>query len=358
MLQGEADAAIAEERIGLVGGAEIRRHLVAAQIHGPEDHRSRRETLGHRPVRHELLLLARQLGAVEIEELGSEEPDRVGARGMGLGGLRGQLDVDAELDPMTVAGLGRQIVHGEQLAIRLGDPFPPHRDPRARGLVGAELDLATRAIHHRQVTGARRLGRALDRHHRRDAATTRDDRRVRGAATRLEYEAEHALAVEQRHVAGRDVVRDQYAGLGDPREAALPAPDQITQHPTLDVEHVGATFAQVLVLDPAEPRRHPAHVVAEHHAGVAVLVADPLQHRASQVGIVEHHQVRVVDRGLGFAQLGGDAVADLLEIASRASQGVLEERDLVGHPGRGDRELAHRELLGHHHQDGTHADSG
>ena len=47
MVEREADAAVAEERVGLVGGAEIRGHLVAAQVHGAEDHRARRQALGH-----------------------------------------------------------------------------------------------------------------------------------------------------------------------------------------------------------------------------------------------------------------------------------------------------------------------
>ena len=97
MVQREANASIAEERIRLVRGAEIGRHLVAAQVHGAKDHRARREAGRNLAIRQELFLLAGQLGAIQVEELGAEQTDAVGARLEHVLDFDRQLDVGAEL---------------------------------------------------------------------------------------------------------------------------------------------------------------------------------------------------------------------------------------------------------------------
>src|SRR4029453_14502321 len=119
------------------------------------------------------------------------------------------------------------------------------------------------------------------------------------------------------------------------------------QHAPLDVQHVGPALPQVLVLDALEPRRHPAQVVTEHDAGVATPLADALVDGAPQLGILEHQQVRVVDLPLALPQLGGDALADLGEVAPRGPARPFEERDLLLDALGGDREVLDRELLAH-----------
>jgi hypothetical protein len=98
MVQSEADAAPAEERIRLVRDAEIRRDLVAAEVHRAEDDRPRVHALGDLAIGFELLLLRRQRVAVQIEELGAEQSHAVRTRVAHERDVGRLLDVGAEID--------------------------------------------------------------------------------------------------------------------------------------------------------------------------------------------------------------------------------------------------------------------
>src|SRR5207253_2601411 len=77
-----------------------------AGVEGADDHRPAVERLGDLLVDGALLLLGRLVGAVEEQELRTEEADAVGAELDGSGGVGGRADVHGHLDRRTIAQRG------------------------------------------------------------------------------------------------------------------------------------------------------------------------------------------------------------------------------------------------------------
>ena len=76
--------------------------LVGAEVERAQHHRPALHRLGHVAVGLELLVLARQLVAVEEHELGAEQADALGARLEHFRHVLRQLDVGEQLDRRAV----------------------------------------------------------------------------------------------------------------------------------------------------------------------------------------------------------------------------------------------------------------
>ena len=92
LLEAESDGAPSEERVHLLRHVHVREQLVAAKIERADDHRVRRERLGHLAVGRELFLLARQVAAVDEQKLGAKQADA------GRAALEDALDIGRALD--------------------------------------------------------------------------------------------------------------------------------------------------------------------------------------------------------------------------------------------------------------------
>ena len=126
LAQAEADRAQPERRVGLVAERGERHHLVAAEIEGAEGRGERMQPLEHAARVQEVLLLLRQIGAIEEEELGAVEADALGAVLERARHLLGELDVGVEPHARAVGGLGRQVAVLEQLVHERLVPLRAH----------------------------------------------------------------------------------------------------------------------------------------------------------------------------------------------------------------------------------------
>ena len=99
-----ADGAQPHRRVGHGAAAAVadRDRLVGADVERAQHHRPAGHRLRHLPVSLELLVLARQVAAVEEQELGAEQAHALGARLQHLGHVLRQLDVGVELDRRAV----------------------------------------------------------------------------------------------------------------------------------------------------------------------------------------------------------------------------------------------------------------
>ena len=111
VLEREADAAQAEEGVGLVFGKRNAGQLVGAEVDRPHDDRLVAHRGGDGRVRGRLLFFGRLIVAREEEELGAIEADAVGPALLALLDFVGELDVAQQLDaharrPFRPAGRG------------------------------------------------------------------------------------------------------------------------------------------------------------------------------------------------------------------------------------------------------------
>ncbi len=148
---------------------------------------------------------------------------------------------------------------------------------------------------------------------------------MRGRAAVRDRQALDERAVQRRRVAGRDVARDDDAGLGQVARGGLAG--QVAQHSAGHVVDVGRALAQVRVVQPAVGRGHRFRGSAPRRRSAAAAV-DRLARRADQRGVVEQHQVRVEDRGLGLPRLRGDPRPRVLHVRTRGGACGVEPRPL------------------------------
>ena len=120
-------------RIHLRWHLEHRDELVATDVERAQRHRQRVHDLGDLAVRLVLLVFARWLTPIDVEELGAVEPDAAGTVAQRAERLRRQLDVRAQLDELAGAELDRAVT---RLATQPGGAAGPAalhaRDPCGR----------------------------------------------------------------------------------------------------------------------------------------------------------------------------------------------------------------------------------
>ena len=117
--QAQTHRAQAQRRVHVRGNLKGRTELVAADVEGPQGHRSRGNGFDHATVDRILLVLTRRLAAIDEEKLRAIEPDALGAVLDSRGSLRGQLDVGHQLDAESAAALRRAIAFDQHGAGQL-----------------------------------------------------------------------------------------------------------------------------------------------------------------------------------------------------------------------------------------------
>ena len=161
-----------------------------------------------------LLFLGRQIGPLEVEELGPEQPDRLGARIEGGGYLGQTLDVGGQVDLDAVGGLrGQRPQRPQVLAVGLlGRRQPLVGLPGRR--IGIEDDLAAAPVDDHGVARLDPGRQLLEADHEGQAERLGQDRRVRGPAAPIGGEAHHAGALEREGIERRqvDAHRDRSRG--------------------------------------------------------------------------------------------------------------------------------------------------
>jgi hypothetical protein len=215
-LQREADAAHAEERVGLGRHRQRGERLVGAGVEGADDERAAFERLRDVAQGLRLLVLVGQLGAVEEEELGAQQSDALGAEPHRLGRLRRGAEVGEDLDARAVArraGLMRALARGGAAGLRvLAALLGVAHDVRRR----IDLDRAGLAVKQQGrplVHGDERVAEADDGGQPEPA---REDGGVRGRGAVGGGDAGHERRVEPRGVGGRQLGGDDDPRLGWP----------------------------------------------------------------------------------------------------------------------------------------------
>jgi hypothetical protein len=105
--EAEAEAAQAEERVGLVRQVEGGKGLVAADVEGAQDEGPAAEALQEAAIDAVLLFLVRQVGAAHEEELGAEQADAVARPQEVVRHGLGVVDIEHDGDGPSVGRDGR-----------------------------------------------------------------------------------------------------------------------------------------------------------------------------------------------------------------------------------------------------------
>ena len=220
-----ADRPQPQRRVGAARHAHRRRQLVAAEIERAEGDRPAAHALERRDRVRVLLLLGRQRRALEVQELGAEQADRLGA------------EVDRDRDLLEHLDVGRQV----DRACRRRSPTACRASPtaaararaaRRRALVaaqrlgvGVEDHLAAVAVDDHRHPRPDAVAEVLDAHDQRQPQRARHDRGVRRAAAPLGAEAGRLGAAQLRGVGGRQIVRRRRCcPWASPRPTTRPCP--------------------------------------------------------------------------------------------------------------------------------------
>ena len=312
--QAQADGAQPERGIGshALRGVDP---LVRAQVEGADGDRAAVHFLDHAAIGFELLILIGQVAAVQIEELGAEQADAVGAVFPGAGDVVGKLDVGVQFDAGSVERRGFGLLQPLELGALEVQLFTAQLVFREHGSVGIDDDHAVVAVHDQHFILADQRARLVQCHHRGNVQAARDNCRVRRGAADVRDEAGELVPLEQDHVRGREVVRDQNAvflGHAAVEQLAGPA-DQRLEHALHRLDDVGLAVAQVAVLDALELLDERFHLQLQRPLGVALAGFDELLRRFRQRRVIEDHQVQI-EKGL---ELGGSADGNVLGKAGK-----------------------------------------
>ena len=148
------------------------------------------------------------------------------------------------------------------------------------------------------------LGHVVGADHGGDAQAARQDGGVRHGAAELGHEARHPPVAQQDSVGGGQVLGDDDAAfhvfVGGMLELA---PDQNLLHMDYHMVHVVLAGAQVLVVHGLEHLHQGVAANLQGPLRPAELVADQVQGRLGDGGVLQHQQVGV-DEG-GYVLRGG-----------------------------------------------------
>ena len=303
LVETDADRAVAEERVLLLFQRERRHFLIAADVQRADDDRLARHGLASLLVGVELLLLARQVVTVHEQELGAEQADALAAQLHDAHRVVRLADIALDHDAAAVARRALAILifceHGLALVLCLF----LFRERCERRLVRIGNDLAGGAV-EQQIHAVRKAVRLFARaRHGRNTHRARHDRRVAGAPADAGDKADHRLGADLGSIRGRQVVRDQNAGLGDGVDRVVRNPLEVFEHALGDVADVGGAGLHVFIVHRAE---HGLKILAVDKAGVLRadhLICDQIGHALDEVRIVQHEQMRVKDLRLRRADI-------------------------------------------------------
>ena len=355
----DAQAPLAERRVLLLGEGKPAQRLVAPRVERPHDDRApRSDRLGHRAVDRLLLLLRRDVGAVEEEELGTEEPDPFGAGGDPLLRVDEASHVRQDGDPRAVLRqrrLGRREAVGAALR---RTPLAALADRLPLGVVRREAQLGGVAVEDRERPFGNLERAGVDPGHRGNSHRPGQERGVRRRPARHRAEPGHPSAPERCGLRRGEVLRHDDRALGG-RGGRRALPDEDAQDTPTRVPQVGRAGGERRVREAGDPVGVAAHGLAEGPGG-ALARDDLVLGLGEEERVVEERHVRLEDVGVLAAGLGADARFE----RSQLDLGFFERevqvapfRPLVG-PGLEDLGLlAHQARHGPRRAAGGHRDA-
>ena len=275
-LEREADGAQPERRIDarrdvLAQGVG---ELVRAHVEGAHGHR--------RPVHagndlldgDELLVLARRLLAVHVEELAAQEPDALGARFLRLRQLVGQLDVALQGHAFAVGGYGWDLAQPGELALAPLQRAAPALEPRDRRLAGVDHEPTAHAVHRHDVARAHGAGQASDAQHGRQSERARHDRGMPLGPALCCGEAADARRVHQRGIRRRDLLGDDDGAGRQAGECLITRPGQVVHEARARFAHVDDLAGEIGILHPCEGLRDLRELHLDRRLGVDARIPD------------------------------------------------------------------------------------
>ena len=322
-------------KIGVLLGwhVEEERELVATQIERANDDRLRGKRLGDLPIRLVLRLLFGERAAPHHEKLGTEQSNPLGPVLPRTPRLARHVDVGAEQHLLAVRRHGIQVREQHQLLLPLpclDVPLPVHvplpvlragDDP-----TGASVQDQLVSLFH----GAREI---RESHHRGDLQCAGENGGMGGSGAGVHCQAQYPLWIELNGDAGRQVPPHE------DRRLRYTLQDTIRIAQAHEVPHdPGLEVHQVVqpVHDHGVARVTPAGLELQHPQleGTRrrqVVFADITLHVVHQVGIIEHHELRLEDLRLHRTQPIGGPLLDLRESLPRGHPGVPEPLNLALH---------------------------
>ncbi len=245
--QAIADPAKPEKRVHLGRRAGFAVELVPAQVQGADDDRVRGHGLGHFAVGRELLVLAREILAVQVEELRAEQADPFRVDLFQRRHVVGELDVAGHHHPMAVGRFRRQVAQGRQPFLdRVTFRFELAVDKQCLA-GGFDDQRAAVAVEDRLLAVVDVLADIVQADHRRQVQRPRHDRRVRGVTAHVGGKPDHVFAVERGRVRRRQIIRDHDRVRRQVGEQAVFLSHQVAQDPAADVADIRRSFAEIFV---------------------------------------------------------------------------------------------------------------
>src|SRR5262249_27386768 len=151
--------------------------------------------------------------------------------------------------------------------------------------------------------------------HSRNVDAARDDRSVRSPSAGAGDEAEHAAGVQIGGDRRQQIGGDNDRIFGQFTQVTRSGARKYFDQAVGDVGHVRAAFAQVIVGDLRVNAQQVVRRVPYGPFGVDAIVADAILDLATQVAILEHHQVSFEDVGAFGAESLAEARHRLVHLA-------------------------------------------
>ena len=200
-------------RVGFdIGRFPVTPQLVGPQIERPDHDRPPPQCADHGGVRLELLIFAGGGLGVQEQKLGAEQPDALGTQVHAGVDLRGKLDIAPEFDLGGIERFGRKIGLLREDLEACGPLGGRRAIPRLGGQIRVEDDQTLVAVDDRHPALPGDVQELAQADHGRDFERGGDDGRVAGTSSRLGGEAEHAIGIEPRRLARRQVLRQDQGG--------------------------------------------------------------------------------------------------------------------------------------------------
>ncbi len=329
MLEAEADAAAAQERVPLVVFPRQVGELVGAQVAGADGRRPALERLDDLGVGLEMVFLGRIVLAVQVQELGAVEADAAGPAGDAAVHVMGELDVAPQVDLVPVGGHRRQVPEVPEVLLHEVEALLGLAEPGDGGVVGVNDHQAAVAVDDDQVA-ARDVGRdALQTHDGRDAHGPGDDRRVAGPAADIGGETQDLRPVQAGRLAGRQVVCDDDDRLGQGAEALAAGADEVPEEPFLDVVNVRDALGHVPVGQVEELLGVPLQDGRDGVLGGVVLALDQFADFLGDAGIGQQGVLDVEDGAEFLADVADDPLPQVADLGHGPVDGALEPGEFV-----------------------------
>ena len=296
-IQTDAQAALAEKRVFLLGNGQVNQRLVAAHIQRANDQRPvRSQRLGDGFVGFELLVFVGGGRPLHEQEFRAQQADALAAQTGNLLGFGQAADVADHFHPVAVQGDRRFVRHRH---FRL----PAHRQPLlgladAGDVLGRGIQpqraLAAVENHRRAVGQFQRL--RFDAGHRRNVQRTGQNGDVRGRAAQRGAEPPHLGAIHAGGVGGREFLGHQN-GVS---RWLLPfrfRAGQQGQHPPAHVAQVVGAGRQQFVAQAGQPVGMSGESAMPGEFG-ALALGQRRMGDVQQVGVVQQFLMGGEDGGL------------------------------------------------------------